>query len=222
MKINIKKLVFFMSMMLSANIYAQVGINTDEPTRMLDVDGNLKVRSLGDKSSNTTTYNRVLVTDNLGNIDAINLTDLKNQINEEIVENKLIYYTGTAPISSEKLTCGRFQFSFRPSTTPGKNLDIMVNLVDNPNQEVTAYYTIFRKWGNYNLKYYKANGKTFTTSNYTTPQLLCPQLDKNSTGEVYLSYPGEANYYRVYFLGRENHRVGQTVHNSYTITCEKF
>ncbi|WP_154662251.1 hypothetical protein ACF3NR_06800 [Vaginella massiliensis] len=222
MKININKFICFISMMFSINIFAQVGIQTDQPTRMLDINGDLKVRVLKDKSSEIDSYSQVLVTDTNGNIDAINITDLKYQIKEEIIENKRLFYTDLKPNANEKLTCGRFQFSFRPSTSSNKNLDIMMNLLDDPKKEVTTYYTLFRKWGDVNLKYYKANGKTFNSSNYTQTQLLCPQLDVNSTGEFYISYPGEANYYRVTFLGRPNYTNNGNTYNSYTITCEKF
>ncbi|MDM1549790.1 hypothetical protein [Empedobacter falsenii] len=206
---------------LGVNLYSQVGINTDKPERALDINGNLKIRELINKTSDDN-YNRILVTDNEGNIETVDRSSLKNSITEDIIEIKRLFYNSTDPIDNNKLTCGQFQFSFRDSPTTGKNLDIMLNLESDPTKNITTYFTLFRKWGDDDLKYYKSNGKTFNSTNYSTPQLLCPQLDINSTGEFYISYPNERNFYRVLFLARPNYEENGIIHNSYTITCEKF
>ncbi|WP_314244559.1 hypothetical protein [Empedobacter tilapiae] len=206
---------------LGVNLYSQVGINTDKPERALDINGNLKIRELINKTSDDN-YNRILVTDNEGNIETVDRSSLKNSITEDIIEIKRLFYNSTDPIDNNKLTCGQFQFSFRDSPTTGKNLDIMLNLASDPTKNITTYFTLFRKWGDDDLKYYKSNGKTFNSTNYSTPQLLCPQLDINSTGEFYISYPNEKNFYRVLFLARPNYEDNGIIHNSYTITCEKF
>lgn len=206
---------------LGVNLYSQVGINTNKPEGALDINGNLKIRELINKTSDDN-YNRVLVTDNEGNIEAVDRNSLKNSITEDIIEIKRLFYNSTDPIDNNKLTCGQFQFSFRDSPTTGKNLDIMLNLASDPTKDITIYFTLFRKWGDNDLKYYKSNGKTFNSTNYSTPQLLCPQLDINSTGEFYISYPNERNFYRVLFLARPNYEENGIIQNSYTITCEKF
>lgn len=206
---------------LGVNLYSQVGINTDKPERALDINGNLKIRELINKTSDDN-YNRILVTDNEGNIETVDRSSLKNSITEDIIEIKRLFYNSTDPIDNNKLTCGQFQFSFRDSPTTGKNLDIMLNLESDPTKNITTYFTLFRKWGDDDLKYYKSNGKTFNSTNYSTPQLLYPQLDINSTGEFYISYPNERNFYRVLFLARPNYEENGIIHNSYTITCEKF
>ncbi|MGV1003123.1 hypothetical protein ACTS9U_17335 [Empedobacter falsenii] len=211
----------FVLFLMGINLYSQVGINTNNPERALDVNGNLKVRELNNKTSDSN-YNRILITDNEGNIETVDRSSLKNSIAEDIIEIKRLFYNSTDPIDNNKLTCGQFQFSFRDSPTEGKNLDIMLNLATDPNKSITTYFTLFRKWGDGDLKYYKSNGKTFTSTNYTTPQLLCPQLDINSTGEFYISYPNEKNFYRVLFLARPNYEEEGVLKNSYTITCEKF
>lgn len=206
---------------LGVNLYSQVGINTNKPEGALDINGNLKIRELINKTSDDN-YNRVLVTDHEGNIEAVDRNSLKNSITEDIIEIKRLFYNSTDPIDNNKLTCGQFQFSFRDSPTTGKNLDIMLNLASDPTKNITIYFTLFRKWGDNDLKYYKSNGKTFNSTNYSTPQLLCPQLDINSTGEFYISYPNERNFYRVLFLARPNYVENGIIQNSYTITCEKF
>ncbi|WP_313578832.1 hypothetical protein [Chishuiella sp.] len=207
------------------NSFSQVGINTSKPERALDVNGNLKVRNLVDKTSDES-YDRVLVTDGIGNLETVDRSTLKNKISEEISEVKRLFYTSEKPNPDNKLKCGRFEFSFRDGKNntqyPNKNLDIMLNLSSDPKKEITTYFTLFRKWGDNDLNYYKSNGKTYNSNNYQTPQLLCPQLDINSTGEFYISYPNENNFYRVLFLARPNYIENNITYNSYTITCEKL
>ena len=224
-----KKTIYILFILFQVYAFGQyenkVGINTDKPTRKLDVNGNLKITTLTDKTSDPK-YTDVLITDANGNVDKVPISLIKNQISQSAIEVKRLFYTSQTPDADNRLSCGRFKFSFRPGGTdpnyPNKNLDIMVSLVDEPATPITVFYLLFRKWGDNDLKYYKSNGKDFNASNYTTPQLLCPQLDINSFGEFYITYPGEENFYRVNFLGRPNYVSGGNTYNSYTITCEKF
>lgn len=222
MKIIPQRTFFVMFMTLITSIvYSQLGINTAEPTRALDVNGNIRIQSLENKE-NDAAYDRVLVTDINGNVEAIPITDLKGEIGGNAMENKHLYYTGTEPDNAKILTCGKFQFSFGTPLDPTKNLDIRMNLFDNPSQDTNIYYTLFRKWGDQAAKYYKSYYLSFTGLNYQVPQQLSSGLDQNEFGEIYITYPAEKNYYRVSFIGRQNHKVDEVMQNSYTIVCEKF
>lgn len=60
---------------------AQVGIDTVSPSRTLDIDGTLRVRTQTDQSTNSA-YNNVLVSDANGNVDYVK----KNTLNQQMVQ----------------------------------------------------------------------------------------------------------------------------------------
>ena len=66
----------FVLFLIGINLYSQVGINTNNPERALDINGNLKIRELTNKTSDSN-YNRILITDNEGNIEAVDRSSLK-------------------------------------------------------------------------------------------------------------------------------------------------
>ncbi|KMQ60120.1 hypothetical protein ACM46_17935 [Chryseobacterium angstadtii] len=95
-----KKIIFlFLS---CASLSAQVGINTTTPTRTLDVNGNLRVRTQTNQSANAV-YDNVQIADANGNVDYIK----KNVLNQQMVQlfslNTLALVNtggdGTAPVS---------------------------------------------------------------------------------------------------------------------------
>lgn len=63
---KISSFFFFIVFFHFAN--AQVGINTNNPSRMLDVEGTMKVHNLNDAHANAD-YDQSIVTDSNGNID---------------------------------------------------------------------------------------------------------------------------------------------------------
>ncbi|MBO9690732.1 hypothetical protein [Chryseobacterium sp.] len=73
--------IFYFISLFSLSIQAQVGINTTTPSRTLDVNGTLRVRTQTDQSSNTS-YNNVLISDSNGNVDYVK----KNTLNQQMVE----------------------------------------------------------------------------------------------------------------------------------------
>ena len=77
MKNFISSIILFSS--VCAN--AQVGINTESPSRTLDVNGTLRVRTQTDQSTNSA-YNNVLVSDANGNVDHVK----KNTLNQQMVQ----------------------------------------------------------------------------------------------------------------------------------------
>lgn len=63
-----KKIKSFVFLLTIGVLNAQVGINTETPTRTLDVNGDLRLRSTVDKTTDPA-YNRVLIKDADGNVD---------------------------------------------------------------------------------------------------------------------------------------------------------
>ena len=63
-----KKLVLLYFIFYLTPFFAQVGIDTTSPTASLDVNGNLRVRTLTSTSNNSAAKDSILVSDNLGNI----------------------------------------------------------------------------------------------------------------------------------------------------------
>ncbi|WP_080778483.1 hypothetical protein [Chryseobacterium phocaeense] len=74
-----KKIIFlFFS---CAFVNAQIGVNTATPTRSLDVNGNLRVRTQTNQSANAS-YDNVQIADANGNVDYIK----KNVLNQQMVQ----------------------------------------------------------------------------------------------------------------------------------------
>lgn len=69
--------IFFISVFCNG----QVGINTTAPSRTVDVNGALRVRTQTDQSSNSS-YDNVLISDANGNVDYIK----KNVLNQQMVQ----------------------------------------------------------------------------------------------------------------------------------------
>lgn len=63
-----KKLVLLYFIFYLTPFFAQVGIDTTLPTASLDVNGNLRVRTLTSTPNNSAAKDSILVSDNLGNI----------------------------------------------------------------------------------------------------------------------------------------------------------
>ncbi|SHK90064.1 hypothetical protein [Chryseobacterium polytrichastri] len=66
------------SIFLGVMTHAQVGIQTDTPTRTLDVNGTSRIRTLTDKSADIN-YDQVLTTDANGNVDYVPKSSLHQQ-----------------------------------------------------------------------------------------------------------------------------------------------
>ncbi|WP_143745952.1 hypothetical protein [Epilithonimonas bovis] len=94
---------------------AQVGINTQLPTRKLDVNGNVRIEALTNKSDYAS-YDRILVTDNDGNIDYASKESLlpsSNPNNSDKESYSQIYnQTVSNGDPTKVLKCGKFYFSF--------------------------------------------------------------------------------------------------------------
>ncbi|SHM65259.1 hypothetical protein [Chryseobacterium polytrichastri] len=72
---------FYFTLVINSFINAQVGINTTTPSRTLDLNGTLRVRTQTDQSANTS-FNNVLIADTNGNVDYVK----KNLLNQQMVQ----------------------------------------------------------------------------------------------------------------------------------------
>ena len=210
--------------MLFSISWAQVGINTDKPTRDLHVEGNLRVRDLQNKASDDD-YSKVLAVDNNGNVDYINknnlLPDMTGQVNKK-VQNNLYKTTNGRPLPDKTLTCGRFIFNFRDN-----DAKVSFRLRNRPQNNVNVYVTFEQNFPPDNNKdgfQYEASPttKVFTPDDYTDYQNIPvvqgqAQIRDGEYNELYISYPQEEIFYRVTF-----YRVKQNGETYFINTCEQF
>ncbi|MGG5207700.1 hypothetical protein ACQWU4_02045 [Chryseobacterium sp. MIQD13] len=71
--------IFYFTFLFCMNISAQVGINTQSPSRTLDVNGSLRVRTQTNQSA-TASYDNVLASDANGNVDYVKKSSLNQQM----------------------------------------------------------------------------------------------------------------------------------------------
>lgn len=210
-------------LLLSLSIKAQVGINTDSPTKMLDINGYLRLRVTTYPTAPTIdNYDQVLVTDDNGNIEYWDKSAIIEEFKKPIVETKKLYFS-SSPTGNNTVTCGKINLRFNASTRPE------INLLPNVVTGATIYVTRTRMsaidnkniYGNipitiptnatYDSNWTRIDHRT-NTGTTTTGYAL------NNKDEYFFSYPGEISFYRITFLART---MTSTL-NSYTMICEKF
>ncbi|MFV0156820.1 hypothetical protein OBK03_13765 [Empedobacter falsenii] len=215
-----KKLLSLISIVVtSVYSYSQVGIGTDNPSRMLHVNGDIKIRNLQFKASDSN-YSRVLAIDNQGNIDYVDKSsitpDSNNNINKIIVNNTYTTSGGT-PINTESLKCGKFEFSFISNSDLA---NVRFRLTDAPAQTVEVYTTFEQNWTENGFQYQaKSTPQKLTTQNnyIDVPFDGQARIANGEYNELYLSYPKEQYFYRVSF-----YRVQQNSTTYWVTACEKF
>ncbi|SFN31236.1 hypothetical protein SAMN05421738_11040 [Algoriella xinjiangensis] len=223
----ITKTLLFTGLIFSITSYAQVGVNTNTPTRSLDINGHLKIRETVDESENGE-YSKILVTDNDGNIDFIYKKDLLPVSDEftsdKVVINNIYMNTTSAGIPSKKITCGKFEFSFNGDS----NSKIQFNLVQAPTQNVSIYMSMEQNYDPNGFQFYQGTSKSninpfiFTTSNWSTAQPFAEAgLADFEQNIMYFQYPNDPDFYRLTV-----YKVKHTINNgstwSFVSACEKF
>lgn len=212
------KNILFISVFISWFCSAQVGINTTSPTRMLDHNGDLRVRTLTDKTADNS-YGNVIVADSNGNLDKWDKNDLKYKVQELILENKKLTYVSNSPDINNSMDCGRFSFRYDTGTHP------QIKLISG--NSTTVYYTILHKVNSSNSSFSwpntMASGQSVTIGSGSTVdtngwQTLDSSYANNTLDELYITYPGDNNLYRVTFLARNSN----STQFYYTMICEKF
>ncbi|BAP32297.1 uncharacterized protein CHSO_3260 [Chryseobacterium sp. StRB126] len=207
------KNIYLFFTLVSLSINAQVGIGTTAPTRVLDVNGDVRIRTLTDKSTDSN-YNKIIVANSNGDLDSWDKASLLNTVKDLAIENKKITYFSNSPVIGNVMNCGKMQYRFDNGPLPQMRL---VNPAD-----AILYYTKIQK--------VNSNANTFIPPNSIVSNLtavytmantwltLDPDYSNNILDEFYMTYPDDTNIYRVTFLAR-NMGVDQYF---YTMLCEKF
>lgn len=222
-----KKYNLLAGLLVSGLAFAQtgnVGIGTQTPTRNLHIEGDLRIRNLENKAADAT-YTRVLAVDNSGNIDYINksslLPDMTGEIQKTVINNEYTT-TGNTPTNTNTLKCGRFEFAFISDSTTGL---VRFRLNQAPATNVKVYTTFEQNFAPFNTSdgfQFEASTspRTFTTSNAFIDVPVGSgqaQIANGEYNELYITYPGDAVFYRVSF-----YRVNQNGKTHWVNACETF
>lgn len=202
-----KTYILFLLNLFALNIAnAQVGINTNTPTKSLDVNGDFRLRTLNKVT--ITDYPDVLVVNNDGDVEKHSAQAIKDAISDLTVETKELYFD-TSPDGTKIVPCGRFNFRFSNSTIP------QVSSVTNLATPATINYLGQLKYDGDNKAVTQRSINIQTTNGF---QSLDTSYALNRVGEYYMSFPDDNNFYRVVFIARKMTASS----NSYSIVCEKF
>ena len=222
-----KKYNLLTSLLVSGLAFAQtgnVGIGTQNPSRNLHVEGDLRIRNLENKAADAT-YTRVLAVDNNGNIDYVNksslLPDMTGEIQKTVINNEYTT-TGNTPTNTNTLKCGRFEFAFISDSTTGL---VRFRLNQAPATNVNVYTTFEQNFAPFNTSdgfQFEASTspRTITTSNAFIDVPVGStqaQIVNGEYNELYITYPGDAVFYRVSF-----YRVNQNGKTHWVNACETF
>lgn len=146
-----KKILYslFVSCLLQSVATAQetvtLGGASSSVSRTFVIEDNMRIRDLEDKTSDAT-YQYVLVADVDGNVDKVRRDAFDGTAENN--EQKL-YYLDSSP-RGNVVTIDDFEFYFRPSSTAGKHLDVMLRLANDPGANIFIFYSLYRKFNMYN------------------------------------------------------------------------
>ena len=227
-----KKFIFLVTTVLFQLNYAQVGINTPNPTRTLHVQGDLKIRQIADVAAESA-YDRILAEDADGNIDYLLKSNLlpttsdPNEANKEVYSQ--LYSQETENGDPNKiLKCGKFYFLF----DSGVDSRIKFRLIDNPETAVDIFMSMEQNWDGNGFQFFQGHAYNdpstvpfvFTPENYNVPQEFAEANVADSEQNVmHFQYPNDPNFYRL-TIYRVKQKIGNPVKNTwdFAVTCEKF
>ena len=217
-----KKHLTFLLLTISITIFGQnVGINTADPKRNLEINGNLKIRNLEDKSNNSD-FTHLLVIDSQGNVDKIQIPALEqNEINNVEV-TRTIYLQNEADVNKE-CSCGDITIRLNGSTPQIK----LNSTTPFTSQNISSFSTGFgvKSWSGTSYNYYDRTGASdgfnFSINDYSTFKNIdkTTAFENNNTIKIYtILLPGQNNLYRVTISRLQN--TSNT--NIFSLLCEKF
>lgn len=211
MKKKFRLLCLILLFSLSAHSQ-QVGINTATPTKTLDINGSVRIRSTSDKSSDTN-YDKVIVTDINGNVDHVT----KSSLNQKYVQlfnlstiPSVLNNSNTVPstITTQTITLVKtalvtINFSvpviLSAAATDGRAKILRTHLLvnDNPVVRATNIYTntpstgtnvtgIFYNSGSYSIEL-PAGTHTISLQGFCFDNVPCTQ-GGNSAGTNFQAY----------------------------------
>lgn len=196
-----------------------VGIKTQSPERNLDVNGNLKVSTLTNKTSDGL-YRKILTAnvDN-GDVDYISFPSI-NQNEIRNVEISRSIYLGSTPNNSKECSCGDITFYLNTNNTAYFKLrNTKVFTSNNSASSISLAYGL-KRWIGTEYQYSDIYNKTFTSTNYNTYQTLDNiTFSTNTTTRIYtIVLPNQNNMYRLTASVLKN----TSTLNIYSLICEKF
>ncbi|MBP2615020.1 hypothetical protein [Chryseobacterium jejuense] len=215
--------ILFLVIGLNGLVMAQdqkFGIDTNMPTRKLDINGDLRVTSTNDVTNNAS-YDRIVTGSNAtGNIDYINISAIA-QSETNNVEVKRLVYNSPLPDETKECSCGDITFRINNLDTAEIKLNSLTTFVTNGN--ITNFnlgYGI-KRWINDSYNFVNRT-IAFTDLNYSTYQSLDPAIfttGPNYTIRIYtIVPPKQNNLYRLTLS-----RISNTSTNfTYGLICEKF
>lgn len=223
------KIKILIALIIGINVFSQVGINTQQPTKTLDINGDLRVRNLEKKSADPN-YNKVLVTNANGDIEFWDKAAIQTEMKGTEVENKIMYFS-SSPSGDLVVPCGKFKLRYSSNTEP------QIQLVTAPTSTQTIFFSRIRKVNSSDNTFGAANSKRSirtnetvsiaTNNNWVNIGSVSNLTDANGgkyavdyLDEYYMSFPGENYLYRITFLARK--MATTPAANSYSMLCEKF
>lgn len=211
--------------------YGNVGINTTNPSRTLDINGNLKISKLTDVSEDGG-YSKILTADGIGNVDYIVRADLLPAkdiytSNKEVINN-LYSNTQEAGILNKEIKCGKFKFAFGDTTESY----IKFALIDKPSAPISIYMSMEQNYSDGGFQFFQgtsSNNTTpfvFTVDNYNTFQdFASGNLANREQNIMHFQFPNDQYFYRLtVYRVTQSITVGTTTSNSFNFvtSCEKF
>lgn len=211
--------------------YGNVGINTTNPTRTLDINGNLKISNLTNASEDGG-FAKILIADAVGNVDYIVRADLLPAkdiytSNKEVINN-LYSNTVEAGISSKEIKCGKFKFAFGDTSESY----IKFALIDKPSGPISIYMSMEQNYSDGGFQFFQgttstnATPFTFTVANYNVLQdFASGNLANREQNIMHFQYPNDQFFYRLtVYRVTQSITVGTKITNTYNFvtSCEKF
>ena len=221
------KKYLFTIILTSSLISAQntnVGIDTNAPTRKLDVNGNMRVTT-GATVTNNSSYDRIVTANNSkGDIDYITLPAIFQTATNN-VEVRRSVYLATGAVTANECNCGDMTFRINNNNTPEFKLNSTTIFATNGN--ITTFDLGFgiKRWSN-NAYSYANRTVTFTTTNYATYQTLDATVfpttndAAGNTVRIYTIIPPKQNQLYRLTLSRTNNN--NTTTYAYSLICERF
>lgn len=211
-----RKTTLYTLLLLSTSFLdAQVGINTETPTRMLDVNGDLRVTVLADKT-NTTDYTEILSANSNNNVDKISKPAIIEDATKQVEIVKSIY-NATASDNTRIAECGKLSFRIN-----GSNIEM--KLLYQPSNTITLTYG-GKRWGQIssginNGYSYRNLSLTITNTNFNTYKNIDPtfQLRQGAYLNYHFIVPGDGDLYRLTVAQLKN----STTNSNYSLICERF
>lgn len=220
---EMKRILLAMSLLISVIATAQVGINTDNPTNSLDVNGDVRVRTLADAgnqdlvvaSSASGVLNKTTVT-----VETLNNAMGDPEFNGVTVKKNQYFATMADP--GKYIDAGVVSVRLYPiggiSTT---DVYPQLALLEAPTSNVQVIVLDDETWNSGGTQG-SAQILTFTTSNWNTYQSVGNgSMSVNEKNILTFSVPGTADLYRVTcYVVQNSSTVGKE--RLYNLIVEKF